>query len=137
MFINPALRTLRLGLPAAGLALLIALGTAANAQSKKDFSVTAHKYGYKVDGDGPEIRVQLDDLVHVTFSTEDIPHSFTVEAEPYRIMKRAEPGRPVTFDFRADKVGKFPIKCTLAADDKCKEMVGWLVVEARKTSHAR
>ena len=137
MFTNPALRILRLGVPVAALGLAIALGTAARAQSKKDFAVTAHKYGFTVDGNGSEIRVQQDDLVHITFSTEDIPHSFTVEDEPYRLMRRAEPGKSVTFDFRADKVGKFRIKCTLAADDRCKEMVGWLVVDARRQSHAR
>jgi len=100
------------------------------AQSKKDFSVSAHKYGYKVEGsDKPEIRVQKDDLVRITFSTDDIPHSFTIGEDPYRIMRRAEPGKSVTFEFRADKSGTFPFKCTLTADDRCKEMQGLLVVE--------
>jgi heme/copper-type cytochrome/quinol oxidase subunit 2 len=103
------------------------------AQSKKDFSVSAHKYGYKVEGsDRPEIRVQKDDLVRITFSTDDIPHSFTIGDDPYRIMRRAEPGKPVTFEFRADKAGSFPFKCTLTADDRCKELQGLLVVEDKK-----
>ena len=110
-------------------------GVTARAQNRRDFTVTAHKYAYVVTGSAtPEIRVQQDDLVHVTFSTDDIPHSFTtVETEPhYRINRRAEPGKPVSFDFRADKVGKFPIKCTLAIDERCRELEAWLVVEARK-----
>jgi hypothetical protein len=38
----------------------------------------------------------------------------------------------VTFEFRADKAGAFPFKCTLTADDRCKEMHGTLVVDAKK-----
>jgi heme/copper-type cytochrome/quinol oxidase subunit 2 len=103
-------------------------------QSKKDFSVSAHKYGYKVDGsDKAEIRVQQDDLVRITFSTDDIPHSFTISADPYRIMRRAEPGRPVTFEFRADKAGTFPFKCTLTVDERCKDMQGVLIVEKSRS----
>lgn len=132
MLTSPVLRTLRILLPVAGVAVGLALAGAAGAQSKKDFAVAAYKYGFKVDGKGAEIHVQQDDFVRITFSTEDIPHSFTIEDETYGIMRRAEPGRPVTFEFRADKPGRFPVKCTLKADDRCKEMQGWLVVEPRR-----
>lgn len=123
------MRVLRVALPAAALCLALAVNDAARAQSKKDFAVAAHKYGFSVDGAGAEIRVQQDDLVRITFSTEDIPHSFTLEDETYRIMRRAEPGKPVMFEFRADKAGRFPFKCTLTVDERCKEMQGILVVE--------
>ena len=62
-------------------------------------------------------------------STNDIPHSFTIDK--YRIAKRVEPGRPVVFEFRADQPGRFPIYCNLALDEKCKDMHGELVVHAR------
>jgi heme/copper-type cytochrome/quinol oxidase subunit 2 len=102
-------------------------------QGKKNFSVSAHKYGYAVEGSAtPEIHVSQGDLVRITFTSDDIPHSFTVEDDTYRIMKRADPGRTVTFDFLADKAGKFPFKCTLTIDDRCKEMLGWLIVAPRK-----
>jgi len=113
----------------------LAAGASPWGQSKKDFSVSAHKYGFKVDGsDKSEIHVQQDDLVRITFSTEDIPHSFTISEDPYRIMRRAEPGKPVTFEFRADKAGTFPFKCTLTVDERCKEMQGVLIVEKSRTS---
>jgi heme/copper-type cytochrome/quinol oxidase subunit 2 len=111
---------------------VLAAGAGARAQNKKDFAVAAHKYGYTVDGHGAEIHVQQDDLVRIRFSTDDIPHSFTLEDETYRIMRRAEPGKPVMLEFRADKPGRFPFKCTLTADERCKEMQGWLVVEAKR-----
>jgi len=109
-------------------------GVRAGAQGKKDFSVAAHKYSYTVSGsDKPEIRVQEGDLVRITFSSDDIAHSFTIlNDDHYRIMRRAEPGAPVTFDFLADKGGTFTFQCTLRADERCKEMSGTLFVAAKK-----
>ena len=103
------------------------------AQSKRDFSVTGKRYTYVVAGaNGPEIRVQQDDLVTITFAAEDIPHSFTVSDDHYRIDRRAEPGTPVTFRFRADKADEFEIRCTLTIDQRClREMRGRLIVERR------
>lgn len=104
-------------------------------QSRRTVNVSSQKYAYTVDGaDRPEIRVTQGDIVRITFSTRDIPHSFTVNE--YRIMRRAEPGKPVTIEFLADTVSPlagFPIKCTLAIDSRCKEMAGALIVQARKT----
>ncbi len=123
-----------LGLLAA-LALSVSFSAAFIAQSRKDFSVSARKYSYKVSAGGkdvPEVRVQLDDMVTVTFSAEDIAHSFTI-GEHYRIDRRAEPGKPVTIRFRADKEGPFDIRCTLTIDDQClTQMRSRLVVEAKK-----
>ena len=95
--------------------------------------MTGKRYTYVVSGaNGPEIRVQQDDLVTITFAAEDIPHSFTVSDDHYRIDRRAEPGKPVTFRFRADKVGEFEIRCTLTIDQRClREMRGRLIVERR------
>jgi heme/copper-type cytochrome/quinol oxidase subunit 2 len=128
----PVVRSFQLRLSVGVIIAALAIVGAARAQSKKDFAVAAHKYAFSVDGHGPEIHVQQNDLVRITFSTDDIPHSFTVEDETYRIMRRAEPGKPVTFEFRADKAGRFPFKCTLTADERCKEMQGLLVVDDRK-----
>jgi heme/copper-type cytochrome/quinol oxidase subunit 2 len=73
--------------------------------------------------------------VRITFSTEDIPHSFTIIEQGeayYRIMRRAEPGKAVSFEFLAGKEGRFPFKCTLTADPRCKEMEGTLIVETKR-----
>jgi heme/copper-type cytochrome/quinol oxidase subunit 2 len=106
---------------------------AVGAQSRRDFTVQARRYAYRVNGtDNGEIRVMQNDLVQVTLSAEDIPHSFAIEEAPYRIMRRAEPGKPVTFSFRADQAGRFRFYCNLTADEKCREMSGTLVVEASR-----
>jgi heme/copper-type cytochrome/quinol oxidase subunit 2 len=120
-------------------ALLALLGvTAAGAahagtQTRRDFTVVARRYSYSVAGsDAAEIRVMQNDLVHITFSTEDIPHSFTIEEAPYRIMRRAEPGKSVSFSFRADAPGRFRFFCNLTADERCREMQGTLIVAASR-----
>jgi heme/copper-type cytochrome/quinol oxidase subunit 2 len=108
--------------------LSVGIGAAAAlAQETREqkFSVSAHKYDFTP----ARIEVQQDDLVRVTLTTEDIPHSFTVDK--YRIAKRVEPGRPVVFEFRADQPGRFPIYCNLSIDERCKEMQGELVVRPR------
>ena len=112
------------------LALVLSLaifGLLAQAQEgvERKFTVSAHKYSFTP----ARIEVQQDDLVRVTFATSDIPHSFTIDK--YRIAKRVEPGKPIVFEFRADQPGRFPIYCNLAADERCKEMIGELVVNGK------
>ena len=93
---------------------------------EQKFTVSAHKYAFSP----ARLVVRQDDLVRVTFSTDDIPHSFTIDK--YRIAKRVEPGKPIVFEFRADQSGRFPIYCNLTADEGCKKMIGELIVEGKK-----
>src|SRR5262245_44463055 len=117
----------------AALVLAVTSAAAVAAQARRDFSVTAKKYGYTVsDSSTAEIRVHKDDMVTITFSAEDIPHSFTISDDHYRIDRRAEKCKPVTFKFLADKAGEFEIRCILTADQKCKDMHAKLIVSAEK-----
>ena len=101
---------------------------AAQASSQpREVRVVARRYSYSPN----RIEVQEGDLVKVTLETEDIPHSFTVD-EPYRIAKRATPGRPVVFEFRADQSGSFQFYCNLTAEDGCRDMRGELVVRPKR-----
>ncbi len=88
--------------------------------------VTASRYKF----DPPRIEVNEGDLVQVELRSTDIAHSFTVDA--YRIAKRAAPGHPVAFEFRADTPGSFPYYCNLQIDDGCRQMRGELVVKPRR-----
>jgi heme/copper-type cytochrome/quinol oxidase subunit 2 len=109
----------------------LAMGRSGRAQTRRDFTVVARRFAYRVNGTASsEIRVMQNDLVHITFSTEDIPHSFTIEEAPYRIMKRAEAGSPVSFSFRADQPGAFRYFCNLTAEEGCRDMQGTLIVTA-------
>ena len=112
----------------APLLVLVAFTLLARAQEggERTVTVSAHKYAFSP----ARLEVRQDDLVRVTFSTDDIPHSFTIDK--YRIAKRVEPGKPIVFEFRADQPGRFPIYCNLAADDGCRKMIGELIVTGRK-----
>jgi len=113
---------------------LAAGGVAVVAQSKTDIAVAAYKYGYRISGSSKaEIRAHVGDLLRVTFSAEDIPHSFTIDDDHYRISRRAEPGKPpTTFEFLADKPGTFEIYCNLSNDVRCRrETIGRLIVEEK------
>jgi heme/copper-type cytochrome/quinol oxidase subunit 2 len=125
----------RRGTIAGSVGLILALaagvgpGRVLQAQTKREFHVSAHKYGFVVDGQStPRIEVQQNDVVRITFSADDIAHSFTIDE--YRIAKRAEPGKPVTFEFIADTLTNGPVVfyCNLAIDPGCKKMRGEFVV---------
>jgi heme/copper-type cytochrome/quinol oxidase subunit 2 len=115
-----------------GLSAAVVTSVAVIAQARRDFDVTARQYSFEVSGSSEtEIHVTQNDLVHITLTSTDIPHSFTIEDAPYRIMRRAEKGKPVSFDFRADQPGRFRFFCSLTADPKCKDMHGTLVVDKK------
>lgn len=92
----------------------------------ESFSITAHRYRFEPT----RIEVFQGDVVKVELRTTDIAHSWTVD--DYRIAKRVEPHSPVTFEFRADKAGRFPFYCSLQTEDGCRRMRGELVVKPRK-----
>ena len=102
-----------------------ALTLEASYDGQQEFSVHARKYEFAP----ARIEVQQDEIVKVTLEADDIPHSFTIDA--YRISRRATPGQPTVFEFRADKQGTFPIYCSLANDDGCRQMRAELVVRTR------
>ncbi len=95
------------------------------APEKHRFEIVARRYTFTPS----RIEVSQDDLVTIVFSTEDIPHSFTIDE--YRIAKRATPGRPATFQFRAEKAGTFVFYCNLTTEEGCKKMRGELVVRSK------
>ncbi len=87
----------------------------------REFTVRGDQFAYSPS----RIEVQRDDVVKVTFTAVDMPHSFTVDE--YRIAKRANSGQTVTFEFRATGNARF--YCNLAQDDRCKGMHGEIVVK--------
>jgi heme/copper-type cytochrome/quinol oxidase subunit 2 len=126
MAFRPSVRLLAGPALILGLALGFVAAPRTQEAAERSFTVAAHKYAFSPTA----IEVQQDDLVRITFIAEDIPHSFTIDK--YRIAKRAEPGKGVVFEFRADQPGRFPIYCNLTIDEKCKEMRAELVVTRRK-----
>jgi heme/copper-type cytochrome/quinol oxidase subunit 2 len=112
----------------AGLAV-VALSTAprvdAQDDTRRDVAIAARDNGFTP----AKLEVRLNDLVKVTFTAEDHPHSFNIDE--YRIAKRARPGQPAVFEFRADRAGRFPYYCNLSSPAGKHEMRGELVVVER------
>jgi heme/copper-type cytochrome/quinol oxidase subunit 2 len=107
---------------------IVALGSLAaqeQAPNRRDFKIVAKNHTFTPN----RIEVAQDDLVKVTFTSEDRPASFAVDA--YRIAKRAAGGETITFEFRADQPGTFTFYCNLTTDEGCKNMRGTLVVNKR------
>jgi cytochrome c oxidase subunit 2 len=111
---------LRHWLAACGLAPI--LQPDADLPGRRAITLTARKFTFDPD----VIDVRHNDVVRLTITSADIAHSFTVDA--YRIQKRIPPGGTVTFEFRADEVGRFPFYCSMRADPGCAEMRGELIV---------
>ena len=88
-----------------------------------EISITGDHYSFSP----PTISVRKDELVKVTFTASDIPHSLTID--DYRISKRAGAGQSVVFEFRADRVGDFSYYCDLKQDERCRGMKGTLTVK--------
>ncbi|MEI6667123.1 MAG: cupredoxin domain-containing protein [Acidobacteriota bacterium] len=112
----------------AGASVLGGLGSAlAQDAGRHDLTIKVRKHQFSQ----ARIEVAQGDILKITLVAEDVPHSFTVDQ--YRISKRAVPGTPVTFEFRADRAGTFPFYCNLTAEDPdCKNTRGLLVVSAHR-----
>lgn len=92
------------------------------AEGRRSFTITARRFQFE-----PEVLdVRLNDVVRLTITSEDIAHSFTVDA--YRIQKRVPPGGSTTFEFRAEEAGRFSYYCSMRAESGCAEMRGELIV---------
>jgi heme/copper-type cytochrome/quinol oxidase subunit 2 len=94
-----------------------------DAGSIRQFTVNGSHYTFQPG----TIEVNRNDLVKISFTAQDIPHSFTIDE--YRIVKRAGVGQTVTFEFRADRTGTFTYYCNLTQDEKCRTMKGRLIVK--------
>jgi len=101
---------------------VVRLDAQEQAPVQREVAVTARKYAFEPG----RIEVNQNDLVRVTLHSGDIPHSFTIDG--YRIAKRVGAGQTVSFEFRADQAGTFPIYCNLRQEDGCRTMRGELVV---------
>jgi cytochrome c oxidase subunit 2 len=95
---------------------------AAPQEAQQRVTVSARRYAFTP----ARIEVRRGDIVIVQLETEDIPHSFAIDA--LRICKRVTPGAPVTFEFRVDEAGTYPFYCNLIAEEGCRHMRGELVV---------
>jgi cytochrome c oxidase subunit II len=115
----------RAGLVASAVLLLSGLHVSAQDDNHREITIAAKDGAFQP----AKVEVRQNDLVKVTFTAEDGPHSLNVDA--YRIAKRARPGRPAVFEFRADQAGTFPYYCNLSESGGPHDMRGELIVRER------
>ncbi len=72
-----------------------------------------------------EIRAKKGDLVRLTITSIDVPHTFTLPA--YGIDQKLPVGQDVVIEFIADKVGTFSFSCMMPGHAD-KGMKGTLIV---------
>lgn len=87
-----------------------------------DFAVAARRYTFEP----ATLEVHQGDLIRITLRTQDIPHSFVIDA--LRVARKATPDHAVTFEMFVDRAGVFPFYCNLTLEDGCRDMRGRLVV---------
>jgi heme/copper-type cytochrome/quinol oxidase subunit 2 len=114
----------RAGLVVSAVLVLAGLHVSAQDDNHREITIAAKDGAYQP----AKVEVRQNDLVKVTFAAEDGPHSLNIDA--YRIAKRARPGRPAVFEFRADRAGTFPYYCNLS-DPGSHDMKGELIVRER------
>jgi cytochrome c oxidase subunit II len=103
-------------------AAFYARGFAVDHSQVREINIDANQFAFSP----ARIEVQKDDLVKITFTAKDIPHSIAIDS--YRIVKRAGAGQTVVFEFRADRPGSHTFYCNLSQDERCRNMKGELIV---------
>jgi heme/copper-type cytochrome/quinol oxidase subunit 2 len=88
----------------------------------REFTIVARRYAFTP----ARIDVRRGEVVRIVLTTEDIPHTLTIDR--YRISKKATPGRGATIEFVADTAGTHVFYCSLTSEDGCRTMRGELVV---------
>ena len=115
----------RAGLIVSAVLALAGLHVSAQDDNHREITIAAKAGQFEPS----KVEVRQNDLVKVTFAAEDGPHSLNIDA--YRIAKRARPGRPAVFEFRADRAGTFPYYCNLSESAGSHDMKGELIVRER------
>jgi len=85
--------------------------------------VIARKYAFEP----AEIHVKKGQDVILEISTADVQHSFSVKElgidEPLQL------GKPAVVSFRSDKVGEYPVECSIICGPGHDRMKGKIIVE--------
>jgi heme/copper-type cytochrome/quinol oxidase subunit 2 len=102
--------------------LLLPLPATASAPAEHHLQLNARMFAYEPH----RVRVGLGDRVTITLVSEDVVHGVFVDG--YSVDIRAEPGKPATATFSADRMGKFRFRCSVSCGAMHPFMIGELMV---------
>jgi heme/copper-type cytochrome/quinol oxidase subunit 2 len=107
-----------LGVLLVAVALVFMAVAAYSAQTPKPYvadpkakEVTIDMKAYKYAFDPGDITVYKGQKITINITAVDRKHGFKLDT--YNINVTAEPGKPATVTFVADKTGEFPFKCSV------------------------
>lgn len=103
-------------------ALLLPLPAAARTPAEHHIQVNARMFAF----DPHRVRVGLGDRVTITLVSDDVVHGVFVDG--YDVDIQAEPGKPASATFTADRLGKFRFRCSVSCGAMHPFMIGELVV---------
>ncbi len=113
---------------AAALVALLALfplGKTPPGDGRAEISLSARAYAFSPE----RIEVAAGDTVTLHLEALDVTHGLYVDG--YGVSTVAEPGQPAQLTFRADRPGKFRLRCSVACGSLHPFMLGELVVQPR------
>ena len=91
-------------------------------QEAKEFTMTAKMFEFTPS----VITVKKGDLVRIKITSVDVTHGFSLP--DFGVNANLEPGKEVTVEFTADKVGTFSFFCSVYCGSGHGDMQGILVV---------
>ncbi len=96
---------------------------AAESPTVRELTITAKTFGYTP----ATFRVNKGDHVKITLKAEDVSHGFYLDGYDLNIVARPKEDARVEFD--ANKIGKFPYRCSETCGSLHPFMIGELTVE--------
>lgn len=108
-------------------ALLAPLPIRAAAPQARTITITAGRWDFRP----AVVRVNRGDTVTIHLESVDVVHGLFVDG--YEVKTTAEPGRPGSLTFVADRDGAFHFRCAVACGNLHPFMIGKLIVEPNLT----
>ena len=104
-------------------ALLLPLPVLGAEPQKRHLTITARSFAFEPG----TVRVNRGDTVIISLESTDVVHGLYVDGYGGSVV--AEPGRPATFSFVADRPGAYRFRCSISCGSLHPFMIGKLVVE--------
>ena len=104
------------------LALLAPLPITAAPPQERHLTVSARSFAFEPG----TVRVNRGDTVTIQLEATDVVHGLYVDG--YGVSTQAEPGRPTSLTFVANRAGAFRMRCSITCGDLHPFMIGKLVV---------
>jgi len=109
------------------LILLVPIPAKARTPTERVFRVEASRFAYSP----AVLKVNPGDRVTIELISTDVVHGLSIDG--YGLEVSADPGRPASLTFTADRVGSFRLRCSVTCGGMHPFMIGKLQVGGQNT----